>query len=70
MKTKRASSIAALDARLCVSCGSCEKVCPRAAIRVYKGVYARVDAALCIGCRKCVAACPASIIHMQEVASL
>ena len=43
------------------------KVCPKKAIAVYKGMYARVEEALCIGCKKCAKECPASIIEMQEV---
>ena len=52
----------------CVACGSCVKVCPKGAIKVYKGLYAQVDEALCIGCGKCAAECPAAIIVMEEVA--
>ena len=51
----------------CVACGSCVKVCPKGAIKVYKGLYAQVDEALCIGCGKCAAECPAAIIVMEEV---
>ena len=53
----------------CVACGSCVKVCPKGAIRVYKGLYARVDETLCIGCGRCAAECPAAIIEMGEAAS-
>ena len=50
----------------CVACGSCVKVCPKGAIKVYKGLYAQVDEALCIGCGRCAAECPAAIIEMEE----
>ena len=51
----------------CVACGSCVKVCPKGAIKVYKGLYAQVDEALCIGCGRCAAECPAAIIEIGEV---
>ena len=51
----------------CVACGSCVKVCPKGAIKVYKGLYACVDEDLCIGCGRCAAECPAAIIEIGEV---
>ncbi len=51
----------------CVSCGACAKVCPKGAISVYRGLYARVDPMLCIGCGRCAAECPAGIISLVEV---
>lgn len=50
----------------CVSCGSCLKVCPRAALSIWKGVTAVVDESLCIGCGKCARECPAGIIELHE----
>ena len=52
--------------RECVACGTCMKVCPRAAIRVVSGVAARVDGALCVGCGKCAKICPADMIAIVE----
>jgi len=52
----------------CVACGSCVKVCPKGAVKVYKGLYAQVDEAICVGCGRCAAECPAAIIEMEEVA--
>nr|WP_325238077.1 4Fe-4S binding protein [uncultured Oscillibacter sp.] len=52
--------------RECVACGTCMKVCPRAAIRVVSGVVARVNGELCIGCGKCAGVCPADVIAMVE----
>ena len=49
----------------CVACGSCLKVCPRAAISIWRGVMARVDRDLCIGCGKCAKECPAGTIDMK-----
>lgn len=51
----------------CVACGCCEKVCPRDAIRIDRGVWAVVDLEACIGCGKCVRECPASVIKLREV---
>ena len=50
----------------CVACGCCTKVCPKGAIKVYKGLYAQVDEGLCIGCGRCASECPAAIIEMKE----
>ena len=44
---------AVVNSELCVACGSCQKVCPMGAIRVYKGLYAITDGARCIGCGRC-----------------
>ena len=63
-KKKRKARVSQPD---CVACGSCVKVCPKGAIKVYKGLYASVDEALCIGCGRCAAECPAAIIEMGEV---
>lgn len=52
--------------RECVACGTCMKVCPRAAIRVASGVAARVDGELCVGCGKCAKVCPADVITLVE----
>ena len=49
----------------CVACGACVKVCPVAAITIYKGIYADVDFELCIGCTKCSLICPALAINME-----
>ncbi len=53
---------AVVSKELCVSCGACAKVCPRGAIAVYKGMYARVAKEKCIGCGLCARTCPASVI--------
>ena len=60
-QTKRA----VVNRELCVACGSCQKVCPVGAIRVYKGLYAQPDEARCIGCGRCAKECPASVITVE-----
>ncbi|WP_295361314.1 4Fe-4S dicluster domain-containing protein [uncultured Succiniclasticum sp.] len=56
---------AVVNRELCVACGSCQKVCPMGAIRVYKGLYAQTDEARCIGCGRCAKECPASVITVE-----
>lgn len=52
----------------CVACGCCVKVCPLGAIRVFRGIAARVDEEKCVGCGQCVRECPASVIELREAA--
>ncbi len=54
-----------VESSLCAACGSCEDICPRGAIKVYSGCYARVDVARCVGCGLCAQTCPASLIHLE-----
>ena len=63
-RTARRAFVASSD---CVACGCCVKVCPREAIAIVGGVYARVDEVKCVGCGKCARECPASVIDMYEV---
>ncbi|MCI9139165.1 4Fe-4S dicluster domain-containing protein [bacterium 1XD42-8] len=66
-KTKRKKRKAFVEQDICVSCGSCVKVCPLGAIQIVKGIMAEVDMNKCVGCGKCAKECPASIITIQEV---
>ena len=66
---KRKRRKARVSQKDCVACGSCVKVCPKGAIKVYKGLFAQVDDVLCIGCGRCAAECPAAIIEVVEVGS-
>lgn len=50
----------------CVACGTCVRECPRGAITVENGVYAKIDENKCIGCGKCKMVCPASAIKVGE----
>ena len=50
----------------CVACGCCEAVCPLGAVRVFRGVAARVDQTRCVGCGKCAKQCPAAVITIVE----
>ena len=58
--------IAIVDRNTCVACGACAKDCPREAVSVWKGCYARVDAAKCVGCGICAKTCPAGCITVNE----
>lgn len=50
----------------CVACGACENVCPRGAVKVWKGCMARVDEGLCVGCGICARECPAGAIDIRN----
>lgn len=56
---------AVVSIRECVACGCCIKVCPRNAISVPRGIYAKINEELCVGCGKCAKECPASIISLE-----
>lgn len=61
MKQKRYAEIKKAK---CVACGACMKECPRNAIDIFKGCYARAAADVCVGCGKCAAVCPAGSIEL------
>ena len=63
MASKRYAQV---DGHYCVACGCCEKVCPLAAIQVWRGVTAQVAPDRCVGCGKCVRECPAGAISLKE----
>ncbi len=54
------------DRSRCVACGACAKVCPKKAISVWKGCYARVTEETCVGCGLCAKTCPAGCIAVKE----
>ncbi|MBM6900343.1 4Fe-4S binding protein [Gemmiger formicilis] len=49
-----------------MACGCCVKVCPLQAIKIVRGILARVNPDKCVGCGKCAAECPASVIQIRE----
>ena len=57
---------ATVDHSVCVACGACAKVCPKGAISVWKGCYARVTEETCVGCGLCAKTCPAGCIAVKE----
>lgn len=46
----------------CFACRTCEKFCPREAIKIVKGIKTFVDENLCVGFGLCANSCPAGII--------
>ena len=61
----KSKKYAVVDKNGCVACGSCEDVCPRGAIKVWRGSYAIVDDERCVGCGLCARTCPGSFIHLE-----
>lgn len=57
---------AEVDRRVCVACGICVGVCPRAAVTVWRGCHAAVDSIRCVGCGLCARQCPAGCITLKE----
>ena len=58
--------LAVVDQNICVACGVCLKTCPKGAISIYRGCFARVDEGKCVGCSLCAKACPAGCIAVAE----
>ena len=58
--------IAVVDQTRCVGCGACVKACPKGAIAVWKGCYAKVGETKCVGCGLCAKTCPAGCLATQE----
>ena len=58
--------VAVIDKKHCVACGTCIKVCPRSAVKVWRGCHAAVAESDCVGCGKCAKVCPASCIEIRE----
>ena len=56
---------AVINTQECVACGCCIKVCPRNAITIPNGIFAKIDKSLCVGCGKCAKECPAGIITLE-----
>ena len=63
MASKRYANV---NRKRCVSCGACAKECPRKAIEIWRGCFARIDSALCVGCGRCTKVCPADCIRLRE----
>lgn len=61
-----AKRIAFVDKNRCVACGVCIKACPKSAISVHRGCYAKVEDTKCVGCGLCVKACPVGCIEVKE----
>lgn len=55
------------DKNICVACGACVKICPKKAIEIINGCYAKVQDEKCVGCGMCAKTCPAGCISVIEV---
>lgn len=58
--------MAEVDQTRCVACGACVNICPKGALRVWKGCYADVNAEICVGCGLCAKTCPAGCLALRE----
>lgn len=57
---------AVIDKERCAACGACANVCPKSAIRIWKGCYAQISYEQCVGCGKCVQICPAGCVKIEK----
>lgn len=64
---KKMAKKASVDKKVCVACGVCKKACPKQAIGIISGCYAKVSEETCIGCGICAKNCPAGCIEVREV---
>ena len=62
----KSKKYAGLDKTRCVACGACANACPRGAISVFHGCYAKVDIDVCVGCGLCGKTCPVGCIFPVE----
>jgi Pyruvate/2-oxoacid:ferredoxin oxidoreductase delta subunit len=60
------SYLAQVDQDLCVSCGTCVKLCPMKAIDL-NGDFAVVNQEKCIGCGVCAHHCPEEAIELKRI---
>jgi heterodisulfide reductase subunit A len=57
--------VAEVEKDLCISCGRCEKECPKGAIRLVDAEGAIVDEINCDGCGICATCCPTQAIDIR-----
>lgn len=55
-----------VDRKRCVACGACLKECPKGAIHIWKGCYAKIAEDICVGCGKCANVCPGDSIEIVK----
>ena len=58
---------ALVDINICVACGVCKNACPKQAIEIVRGCYAKVSEDKCVGCGICAKNCPAGCIEVRGV---
>lgn len=63
MLSKRVANV---DRRRCVACGACAQECPKGAVRMIKGCFARIQEEICVGCGKCAKVCSVGCIEVKN----
>ena len=58
--------VAVVDQKRCVACGACVNACPKGAITIWKGCYAKVEETKCVGCGLCGKTCPAGCLTTKQ----
>jgi formate hydrogenlyase subunit 6/NADH:ubiquinone oxidoreductase subunit I len=65
-KTDLSRGHVTIDESKCISCGSCERICPSQAIGVNKEAKTwQIDRLRCVVCRACVDVCPVKCLFMD-----
>ena len=65
-KVKSEGIVSIINEEMCVSCGTCEPMCPYSAIRTEDDGRVYVLTALCKGCGTCAAACPTGAVDQRH----
>ena len=58
--------LAEVDRARCVACGACAQECPKGAVRIMNGCFARIQEEICVGCGKCAKICLAGCIEVKD----
>ena len=53
------------SAKKCISCGTCERVCPLHAISFHSSPYPSIDRAICDKCGRCVGECCTQALYFE-----
>ncbi len=65
-KTEISRGHVTIDESRCISCGSCQRICPSQAIVVAKEAKTwQIDRLRCVVCRACVDVCPVKCLFMD-----
>jgi len=65
-KTDLSRGHVTIDESRCISCGSCQRICPTQAIVVAKEAKTwQIDRLRCVVCRACVDVCPVKCLFMD-----
>ena len=65
-KTALSRGHVTIDEKSCISCGSCQRICPSQAIVVEKEAKTwQIDRLRCVVCRACIDVCPVTCLFMD-----